>query len=254
MAEEMSTVLIVGASGSIGRLVVAEALDAGYETKALVRKDTQAATFPDGTRVVVGDLTKAETLLPAVAGVTGVIFTHGSHGSPRDAELVDYGAVRNVLSVLEAPARIALMTTIGVTKHTPGHDWKRRGERLVRASGLPYTVIRPGWFDYNAADQHRLVMLQGDKRWASDPSDGVIARAQIAQVLLASLTSDAADRKTLELVAEDGPAQTDLDPLFAGLRADPVGALDGVLDRDNMPLVDEPAEVVAELDAIRGRY
>ena len=97
-------------------------------------------------------------------------------------------------------------------------------------------------------------MLQGDKRWASDPSDGVIARAQIAQVLLASLTSDAADRKTLELVAEDGPAQTDLDPLFAALRADPAGALDGVLDRDNMPLVDEPAEVVAELDAIRGRY
>ena len=254
MVEEMSTVLIVGASGSIGRLVVAEALDAGYETKALVRRDTQAATFPDGTRVVVGDLTMAETLRPTVAGVTGVIFTHGSHGSPRDAELVDYGAVRNVLSVLEAPARIALMTAIGVTKHTPGHDWKRRGERLVRASGLPYTVIRPGWFDYNAADQHRLVMLQGDKRWASDPSDGVIARAQIAQVLLASLTSDAADRKTLELVAEDGPAQTDLDPLFAGLRADPVGALDGVLDRDNMPLVDEPAEVVAELDAIRGRY
>jgi uncharacterized protein YbjT (DUF2867 family) len=254
MAETMSTLLIVGASGSIGRLVVAEALDAGYETKALVRNDTQAATFPDGTRVVVGDLTKAETLRPAVAGVTGVVFTHGSHGSARDAELVDYGAVRNVLRVLEAPARIALMSAIGVTKHTPGHDWKRRGERLVRASGMPYTVIRPGWFDYNASDQHRLVMLQGDKRWASDPSDGVIARAQIAQVLLASLTSDAADRKTLELVAEDGPAQTDLDPLFAALRADPAGALDGVLDRDNMPLVDEPAGVVAELDAIRGRY
>ena len=254
MVEAMSTVLIVGASGSIGRLVVVEALEAGYETRALVRNEMQADNFPAGTRVVVGDLTDAETLRPAVAGVTLIVFTHGSHGSPRDAELVDYGAVRNVLSVLEAPARIALMTAIGVTKHTPGHDWKRRGERLVRASGLPYTVVRPGWFDYNASDQHRLVMLQGDKRWASDPSDGVIARAQIAQVLLASLTSDAADRKTLELVAEDGPAQTDLDPLFAALRADPAVALDGVLDRDNMPLVDEPAEVVAELDAIRGRY
>ena len=254
MVEAMSTVLIVGASGSIGRLVVVEALEAGYETRALVRNEMQADNFPAGTRVVVGDLTDAGTLRPAVAGVTLIVFTHGSHGSPRDAELVDYGAVRNVLSVLEAPARIALMTAIGVTKHTPGHDWKRRGERLVRASGLPYTVVRPGWFDYNASDQHRLVMLQGDKRWASDPSDGVIARAQIAQVLLASLTSDAADRKTLELVAEDGPAQTDLDPLFAALRADPAVALDGVLDRDNMPLVDEPAEVVAELDAIRGRY
>ncbi|MEU2612596.1 SDR family oxidoreductase [Micromonospora sp. NPDC007271] len=254
MANVMSTVLVVGASGSIGRPAVAESLGAGYETRALVRDEAQADRFPEGTRVVVGDLTDAETLRDAVRGVTGIVFTHGSHGGAQEAEAVDYGAVRNILSVLDAPARIALMTAIGVTKHTPGHDWKRRGERLVRASGLPYTIVRPGWFDYNTPDQHRLVMLQGDTRWASDPSDGVIARTQIAQVLVGSLTSDAATRKTLELVAENGPAQTDLDPLFAALRADPAGALDGVLDRDNMPLDQEPAGVVAELDAVRGRF
>jgi uncharacterized protein YbjT (DUF2867 family) len=164
------------------------------------------------------------------------------------------GAVRNVLSVLTAPVRIALMTTIGVTKHTPGHDWKRRGERLVRVSGLPYTIVRPGWFDHNDAGQHRLVMLQGDTRWASDPSDGVVSRARIAQVLVASLLSDVADRKTLELVAEDGPAQTDLDPLFSTLRPDDETALDAVLDRDDMPLSDEPPRVVGDLDAVRGRF
>ncbi|OAP24326.1 MULTISPECIES: SDR family oxidoreductase [Amycolatopsis] len=250
----MSTVLVVGASGSIGRLAVAEAFRAGYQAKALVRNESKAGSFPEGTQVVVGDLTRAETLRDAVAGATGVVFTHGTYGDAHQAELVDYGAVRNVLSALSAPARIALMTAIGVTKHTPGHDWKRRGERLVRASGLPYTIVRPAWFDYNAADEHRLVMLQGDTRWASDPSDGVISRAQIAQVLVASLASDAADRKTLELVAETGPAQADLDPLFAALRADPRDALDAVLDRDNMPLADEPAGVVTELDAMRGRF
>ncbi len=254
MAEEMSTVLVVGATGSIGRVVVAEALGAGYETKALVRDRTHADRLPDGTQVVVGDLTKAETLHDAVTDVTGIVFTHGSHGGAHEAEMVDYGAVRNVLSVLKSRARIALMTAIGVTKHTPGHDWKRRGERLVRASGLPYTIVRPGWFDYNTADQHRLVMLQGDTRWAGDPSDGVIARAQIAQVLVAALTSDATTRKTLELIAENGSAQADLDPLFAALQADPADALDAVLDRDNMPLAHEPAGVVAELDAVHGRF
>jgi hypothetical protein len=30
----------------------------------------------------------------------------------------------------------------------------------VRASGLPYTIVRPGWFDYNGPDEHRLVLLQ----------------------------------------------------------------------------------------------
>jgi len=254
MSAEMSTVLVVGATGSIGRLAIAEALSAGYETRALVRNSVQSAQLPDGARVVVGDLTSAESLRSAVAGVTGIVFTHGSQGDPHAAELVDYGAVRNALRALDEPARIALMTTIGVTKHTPGHDWKRRGERLVRASGLPYTIVRPGWFDYNAADQHRLVMLQGDTRWASDPSDGVISRARIAEVLVASLTSEAADRKTLELVAETGPAQTNLEPLFAGLRPDPLDALDGVLDRDNMPLGDEPEGVVTELDAVRSRF
>jgi uncharacterized protein YbjT (DUF2867 family) len=251
---DMSTVLVVGATGSVGQLVVAQALDAGLETKALIRDETRASDLPDGAQVVVGELTNADSLRSAVAGVTGVVFTHGSHGGAQVAEDVDYGAVRNVLSVLQAPARIALMTTIGVTKHTPGHDWKRRGERLVRASGLPYTIVRPGWFDYNDPDQHRLAMLQGDTRWASDPSDGVVSRAQIAQVLLASLTSQVADRKTLELVAEPGGAQSELEPLFAALRPDPVGTLDAVLDRDNMPLAGEPREVVAELDAIRGRF
>lgn len=248
------TVLVVGATGSIGRLAVAEALRAGHETRALVRDPARAGQLADGAHVVVGDLTDASTLRDAVEGVTGIVFTHGSHGSADAAERVDYGAVRHVLGALADPARIALMTAVGVTKHTPGHDWKRRGERLVRASGLPYTIVRPGWFDANATDEQRLVMLQGDTRWAGDPSDGAVSRAQIAQVLVDSLTCDAADRKTFELVAERGPATRDLDPLFAELQADPAGAVDGVLDRDNMPVDQEPAVVLGELDAIRGRF
>ena len=66
------------------------------------------------------------------------------------------------LLVASQNARIALMTSIGVTdragsynRTTEAHDWKRRSERLVRATGLPYTIVRPGWFDYNAPDQHR---------------------------------------------------------------------------------------------------
>jgi uncharacterized protein YbjT (DUF2867 family) len=249
----VSTVLVVGSTGSIGRLVVAESVRRGHRTRALMRDAGRASALDPGADAVVGDMTDAGSLRELVSGVDAVVFTQGSHGGARQAEDVDYGAVRNVLSVLRQPLRIALMTAIGVTKHTPGHDWKRRGERLVRASGLPYTIVRPGWFDYNDADQHRLEFLQGDRRWASDPSDGVVSREQIAQVLVASLTSAAADHKTFELVAERGPAQTDLDPLFAALEPDPEGTSDAVLDRDNMPLDAEPAAVLADLDAARRR-
>lgn len=255
MSTDKPVVLIVGASGSIGVPTVAEAFRKGYETRALVRDPAQAKRFPDGVHIVVGDLTRAETLHGAVAGATGVIFTHGIGGNDaKGAEQVNYGAVRNVLSVLEAPARIALMTTVGVTKPSVGHDWKRRGERLVRASGLPYTIVRPGWFDYNDPDQMHLVLRQGDTHWAASPSDGVVARAQIAQVLVASLSSSAANRKTFELVAERGTAQTDLEPLFSVLPADPAGGYDGAHDRNNLPLAKEPSTVVHDLDAIRGRF
>ncbi|CCH88539.1 NAD-dependent epimerase/dehydratase (fragment) [Modestobacter italicus] len=123
----------------------------------------------------------------------------------------------------------------------------------MRASGRAYTIVRPGWFDANDADQLNLVMLQGDRRWAGSPADGVVSRRQIAQVLITSLTSAAGDRKTLELVAEHGPAPINLDPLFAALQADPVDALDAVLDTDNMPPAAEPNRVRAELDAVRAR-
>ena len=101
--------------------------------------------------------------------------------------------------------RIALMTSIGVTnrdgsynRSTEAHDWKRRSERLARASGLPYTIVRPGWFDYNGPNEHQLVLLQGDTRQAGNSSGGVIARRQIAEVLVHSLNSDQAERKTFE--------------------------------------------------------
>lgn len=246
------TVLVIGATGSIGQLVVAEALRQGHAVRALVRNETRARALPPEAQLAVGDLTRPETLSAAVEGIDAIVFTHGSDGqSKAAAEQVDYGGVRNVLEALQGrPARIALMTAIGVTNRdgaynraTQIHDWKRRGERLVRASGRPYTVVRPGWFDYNAADQRRLVFLQGDRRHAGNPSDGVVARRQIAQVLVSSLTSEAARGKSFELVAERGPAPRDLEPLFAALEADAVGSLDAIRDVENMPLAEEPAQV-----------
>lgn len=262
MNDPISAVLVVGATGSVGREVVAAATRRGLAVRALVRDERRAAAvLPASTELVVGDLSRPETLATAVRSVDGIVFTQGSHSGRDAARTIDYGAVHNVLSVLGAGRpHVALMTAIGVTvrdgsynRQTQIHDWKRRAERLVRRSGLPYTIVRPGWFDYNEEDQHRLVFLQGDLRRAGNASDGVIARSQIADVLLASLGSAAADRKTLELVADHGPAQTDLGPLFAELDADPAGGYDAVHDLPNQPLEQEPASVRSELEAITHR-
>ncbi|HEY8701716.1 MAG TPA: NAD(P)H-binding protein [Arthrobacter sp.] len=71
MSNRPSTVLIVGATGSVGRYAVAEALQQGYAARALVRDRARAArVLPDGVDLMTGDLTHPETLCVAVGGST----------------------------------------------------------------------------------------------------------------------------------------------------------------------------------------
>jgi NADPH:quinone reductase-like Zn-dependent oxidoreductase len=96
-----SIVLIIGATGSVGRYAVAEALRQGYAVRALVRDRARAArVLPDEADLVIGDLTRPETLGPAVKGVDSIVFTHGSTTSERDVRDIDYAGVANVLKVL----------------------------------------------------------------------------------------------------------------------------------------------------------
>jgi len=262
MTDLRLTILAVGATGSIGSLVVEEAIRQGHAVRALVRSASKARQLPREAETVIGDLTRPETLSAAVNSVDAIVFTHGSDdGGKAASESVDYGGVRNIIAALGSrKVRIALMTSIGVTnrnssynRSTEAHDWKRRSERLVRASGMPYTIVRPGWFDYNGPDEHKLVLLQGDKRHSGTPSDGAIARRQLAEVLVRSLSSDGAVRKTFELVSTKGAEQEDFDALFDNLDPDPPGEVDGVHDTANMPVEEEPKRVRVDLDAVQTR-
>ncbi len=116
---------------------------------------------------------------------------------------------------------------------------------------MPYTIVRPGWFDCNGPDENQRVLLQGDTRQAGDPSDGVVAHRQIAEVLVRSLTSEHALRKTFELVATTRAAPHDFDALFVPLEPDPPSTLDGVRDAANQPLEQEPWRVRDDLYSVR---
>jgi uncharacterized protein YbjT (DUF2867 family) len=248
MNDRPAHVLVVGATGSIGRLVVAAAQRHGLRVTALVREPAKAERLLSGAELVRGDLEQPDTLADALAGIDAVVFTHGGNGSPDQARRIDYGGVANVLQALDGPKpRIALMTSIGVSRQGRGSvgellDWKRRSERLVRASGAPYTIVRPGWFDAVGRGDDRLVLEQ------RDTGNGGIGRDQLAEVLVRSLLTDTALGRTFELFAEPGPAPTDWGALFAGLAPDDRGTLDGVGDPDTLPsLDDEPAAVQADV-------
>lgn len=250
-------VVVFGATGSIGREVLREATKQGHTVRAFSR--SLPHDLPNHVDAMIGDLTNPVQVAAAIDGMEAAIFVHGaSPVTPEQSEAVDYGAVRNVLAAAQGRnLRVVLMTLIGITnrdssynRSTHAPDWKRRAERILRASGHPYTIVRPGWFDYNGTDQFRITMLQGDTRRSGTPTDGGIARAQIARVLVAALSDESAIGKTLELVAETGAEQDSLHEDFAALLSDSIGAIDAAQDEPNMPLSGEPERVRNDLERL----
>lgn len=65
------TVLVIGATGSVGRHVVAEAVRQGYGTRALVRDASRAGRLDAGAQRVTGELNRVETLADAWSGQAG---------------------------------------------------------------------------------------------------------------------------------------------------------------------------------------
>jgi nucleoside-diphosphate-sugar epimerase len=112
MTDRPTTVLVVGATGSIGRRVVAAAQRHELRVTALVRDPARAERTLPGVDLVRGDLQQPTTLAAAVQDVDAIVFTHGGTGSPDEARRIDYGGVANVLHALD-----------GRTDHTsPGDD------------------------------------------------------------------------------------------------------------------------------------
>ncbi|WP_312714805.1 SDR family oxidoreductase [Corynebacterium flavescens] len=241
-------VLIIGATGTIGRHCVTAAKDAGLRPRALVRDITKAEEMFPGVDLVRADLEDPESLATALQNVALIVMTHGAPGDPEAGEHIDYGGMRNVLTALGGQnPRIALMSSVYATRTdvAGANPWKRRAERLLRASGLEYTIVRPGWFDKAGSNERQLVLEQGGTL------DGGIARSQIAEVLIHSLVTDSARGKTFELIAREGQQQTNWDELFAPLQADQSGDLDGALDPQNLPVENEPQTIQTDLNAIR---
>lgn len=81
MSKQSMILLVIGATGSIGSLVVEEALRRGYSVRALVRSAEKARRLPAKAEAVIGDLTRPETLEAAVKGIDTILFTHGSDGA-----------------------------------------------------------------------------------------------------------------------------------------------------------------------------
>ena len=92
--------------------------------------------------------------------------------------------------------------------------WKFRGEEAVRASGVPYTIIRPGGLTDASGGQKTLIFAQGDN------STGSVSRADVAAACRAALQIPTSRNRTFELISGPGAEPADWAKLFASLKPD----------------------------------
>ena len=237
------TVLIIGATGQVGRVAVEEALRRGLTVRAQSRDAARAArSLPAGVQVVEASPTDAASLATAVDDVDIVILTHGG-----DADVENnYYAVLPALLVALADrpqVHLSLMTSMYIS-HPSGEswDWKRRAERLVRSSGHPYTIVRPGWFDYQGPQDTQIDLRQGDRVGGRPGVD----RRHIAQVLIEGALQPSGEHRTVEVFSQPGAPVTDFEALFAATQQDTETGR-GALDQELVRLADEPARVQADV-------
>lgn len=212
-------VLVAGASGRAGRYVVQRLKEQGTPFRAMTRSRAEAGKRlgPDfaGVDWVECDVRDPAQVAAAMHGVTGVISVIGANqvGGDNSAEFVDYGGVKNLVdaAVREKVDRFVLLTAIGVTdpahpfnKATKGAlGWRFKGEEYLRASGLAYTIVRPGGLVNEPAGQKGLRLEQGD-HWRP-LLRSTLSRDDLALVLIESLRQPGARNTTFELVND--PAQ-----------------------------------------------
>lgn len=175
-------VLVTGATGTVGRQVVAELLRRGHSVRALTR-DPAKADFPAGVEVVQGDLTDPESLTPALENVTGLHLI--TFGGPYFAPLET------------GPQILELARKAGVRRVTVLHGGGPSPlEDAVRASSIAWTVVMPVEFMSNALEW--ADGIRGDDE-VREPFTGrlsaMVHEGDIGAVAAVALTEDGHDGK-----------------------------------------------------------
>ena len=201
-------ILVIGASRGIGLETVRTALRAGYSVRALARSAAGVPIADVGLDKLSGDALDRDTIRNALQDVDAVIQTLGVDFSPQlifEGTSLFSESTRILVDAMKAAGVKRLITVTGIgAGDSRGHggflydailfplllkrvyDDKDVQERIVRSSGLDWTIVRPGMLS-NGFATGRYRVLTASKDWRF----GVISRADVANFLV-RLTKDPA--------------------------------------------------------------
>ena len=195
-------ILVAGATGGCGRLVVRRLNELGIATQVLTR-DARRAALLGPVAVVEGNALSPEDCRRAIEGCEAVICTLGDRWMPADGRIVDGNGVINLARAAEQSGarRFILVSTLGLGDSWMPFfaDWllrllgvmpifkaKARSEAYVRSSALQWTILRPGFLS-NFRMRAEPVLLPPSGR-----APGFTTRQAVADVAVRCLQSHSA--------------------------------------------------------------
>jgi uncharacterized protein YbjT (DUF2867 family) len=207
-----SRILVIGATGLLGRPVVNRLVEGGYTVRILTRSAEKAHTmFGDAVEVAEGSATNIDDVRMAMAGCDAVHINL----SPA----TEYTATSHVIEV--ADGQLDRLGYVSATTLSEENRWfdradvKMRCEELVRDSGLPYAIFCPTWVMEVLQN-----FIRGGK-WAivvdgkNPPPLHFFAAADFGRMVAASYGDDRALGKRLYIYGPEGITMSDAMERFA---------------------------------------
>lgn len=198
-------ILIVGATGGTGRRLVAQALERGFWVTALVRNPWKPLLEHERLTIVQGNVLSPDSIDTAMRGQEAVLSALG-HQRYFYPTRIQSDGTNNVLRAMERHGvrRFVCMSSLGIGSSVgrlgliytlfvipvilPFYFWdKTRQERAIAASGVDWTIVRPGALT-NGRKRGRVRhgACTGSFFWTVS-----VPRADVAEFMIDQLTSSA---------------------------------------------------------------
>ncbi len=206
--------LVVGATGGLGRAVLGSALARGHDVSALVR-NPQTGDLPAEVRSLPGDVLDPASMEPAVGGRDAVVCALGTP-SPRTATTLLEEGTANLVEVMTRlqVSRLVCVTLLGVGqirantallyRHiilrllAPMVPDKQNQERVVRATGLDWVLVRPPTFvGFGSRGRVRVI------REGAPGRVGLVIRSELADLLVDAAETDEYLRRAIGSVDDE---------------------------------------------------
>lgn len=144
-------ILVAGATGKTGRRVVGELQKMGHTPIAMARESSDTSVLPEGAQTRIADLTNLSD--DVCDGCDAVVFAAGSGGDTSEelTQKVDRDGAQHLVDIAKKSgvSRFVMLSSVGTDQPEKGGEMqhyleaKRAADDHLKASGLPYAILRP---------------------------------------------------------------------------------------------------------------